>query len=312
MFIKTEIAKELKQEIFKQNLQKEINPFFDVGDMKSNVDDNINKMMVMWYTDEDIDVDKCRLVRTLSLDLLEVLTAEEQNRKPDLRGEFAYGLLLKQETAELKVRNALSSVSGESQEMFTLLRTLKEDSYIVGGFVRDTVTDRKANDIDICTSVSYDALKQLFNSAGWKTKDTGKQFLVLNVKHPKTSEAWEIAGLRKDKDNSKGEPGTIVEDAQRRDFGNSALYYSLKEERLLDPNGTGLAEALNNEIKFVGNAKDRLLEDPLRGWRFYKFIKRGWVPNSKSLKAVREQWKMVYEASNAERVRRELESIVGL
>jgi len=228
--------------------------------------------------------------------------------------EYGKELRQREYDAVNKVEKAIKNkLTPETHELINILKTkFVQDSFIVGGFVRDAIASRKSNDIDFCTSIPYNKLKTEFRKNGWGTKDTGKQFLVLNVTHPLTKENFEIAALRKDKDNNGAKVGTIEEDSQRRDFVNSCIYFSIKEEKLIDPSGMAIQDCQENRLRFMGKAKDRLNEDNLRGWRFYKFVSRGWEPDQKSLKAVRESWDSIYKNSNSERVRRELESIIAL
>ena len=112
--------------------------------------------------------------------------------------------------------------------------------------------------------------------------------------------------------DSVSEVCTIKEDSQKRDFTNSAVYYSLKTKELIDPNGVGIIDCLENRLHFIGNPKDRIREDPLRAVRTYKFIQRGWEATPKTLKATRENFAYALKEVSAERVRIELEKIVGL
>jgi tRNA nucleotidyltransferase/poly(A) polymerase len=215
--------------------------------------------------------------------------------------------------AENRVQHKVQSLNKETKQLINILKdAFEEDAFIVGGFVRDAIAGYESNDVDLCTSIPYSKLTEVFRDAGWETKDTGKQFLVLNVIHPISKENFEIAALRRDKDNSGAEVGTIEEDAQRRDFVNSCIYFSLKTSELIDPSGMAILDCQNNVLRFMGKPKDRLAEDELRGWRFYKFVARGWEPESKTLRAVRENWHSIYKNSNPERVRRELESMLGM
>lgn len=182
--------------------------------------------------------------------------------------------------------------------------------YIVGGFCRDSLADLKPNDVDFCTDIPYEDLSKGLAKLGYKVKETGKQFLIINAS--KGLERWEIAALRSDRNNEGAVRGDISEDSKRRDFTVSALYYDIRSGDVLDPNGDACIDCFNSTLKFIGNPKDRIKEDPIRGLRFYNFVKRGWSPDDKSLKAVRKKWDYIYKHSNQERVRREIEKMVGL
>ena len=96
------------------------------------------------------------------------------------------------------------------------------------------------------------------------------------------------------------------------DFTINAGYVRIADGRLFDPNGKFVDDLNANTLRFVGKAKDRLEEDNLRGWRFYRFLGIGFTPDKKSLKAVRESWNSIYINSNPERVRLEIEKMIGV
>jgi len=231
----------------------------------------------------------------------------------NFKSELGKSLYTRLKNSCKKIVHEIDSLKDSRLELLTILdEEFKEDSYIVGGFIRDIISNRESKDIDICTSVPYDVLASKFKELGWVTKETGKHFLVLLVIHPKTNEQFEIASLRKDKDNSGAKVGTITEDSERRDFVNSTLYWSLRNNELVDPSGEALEDCLANKLRFVGRAKDRILEDPLRVFRGYRFIQRGWVPDKRTLKALRENFNNALTNVNFERVRVEIEKMIGL
>ena len=245
-------------------------------------------------------------------DLFQVLTNDIDENSVFL-SSLANNTNHKVKIAEKKVKQSICTLSKESKELIDILKqNFDENSYIVGGFVRDAIADRKPNDVDFCTSISYAKLKEVFKKYNWETKDTGKQFLVLNVTHPFTKENFEIAALRSDKDNEGAKVGTIEEDAQRRDFVNSCIYFSLKEEKLIDPSGKAIKDCQENRLRFMGKAKDRIQEDPLRCFRAYRMISRGWEPEAKTLKAVRENFEFAINNVAPMRVQNEIEKMIGI
>lgn len=98
--------------------------------------------------------------------------------------------------AETKVFTAVKTLSEETIQLIDDMKSIDGSFYIVGGFVRDVIAGREPNDVDFCTDVNYDFLEKQLTEKGWYVKDTGKQFLVLNVS--KGNENFEIAALRKD------------------------------------------------------------------------------------------------------------------
>ena len=76
------------------------------------------------------------------------------------------------------------------------------------------------------------------------------------------------------------------------------MFYSLKNDKLIDPTRQGLKDFINKTIRFVGKPQDRLKEDRLRAFRFYRFVYKlkvfNFIPDNKSLKAVRESINVSY------------------
>ncbi len=64
--------------------------------------------------------------------------------------------------------------------------------------------------------------------------------------------------------------GTLREDAFRRDFTVNALYYDPHEEQILDYVG-GLEDIKRQRLRFIGDARQRLREDPVRLLRAIRF-----------------------------------------
>ena len=127
----------------------------------------------------------------------------------------------------------------------------------------------------------------------------------------------EIANFRKDGVTLDGrrpvevEIGTIEEDAVRRDFTINALYENPITGQILDPTGKGLSDIKSRTLRFVGKPKDRIREDYLRVFRFFRFLAcKNLQPDIKSIKACREMFNESYENTTPERVRLELERMI--
>jgi len=195
-----------------------------------------------------------------------------------------------------------------------ILTTHSKESYLVGGCVRDSLTGKVPKDYDFVTDIRYDDLERIFNEAGWGVSKTGQNFLVMNVS--KNGVQYEIANFRKDSVTSDGrrpdsvEVGTIDEDAQRRDFTVNAVYYKLDTGEFVDPTGRGLEDIQSRTLRFVGRAEDRIKEDYLRVFRFYRFLKKGFTAAKKDMRVVRTMFTEAYSNTCAERVREELEKMV--
>ena len=197
-----------------------------------------------------------------------------------------------------------------------ILTTYSNESYLVGGCVRDSLLGIKPKDFDIVTDIPYDKLDEIFTEAGWAVSRTGENFLVLNI--AKDGEQFEIANFRSDAKTSDGrrpefvEIGDINNDFLRRDFTINTLYNRMSNGELIDPTGKGLDDINTRTLRFVGKAEDRIHEDYLRIFRWARFVSNGWVPLKKDVKIFRTMFKEAYENTTAERVRMELEKIIKL
>lgn len=198
-------------------------------------------------------------------------------------------------------------------QVFMILDTHSKNNYLVGGSVRDYVLGKTAADYDFVTDVPMGQLEELFKEAGWKVNATGKAFLVLSIS--KDGEQYEVANFRKDGvylDGRRPESvtiGTIDEDARRRDFTINALYMRL-DGTIIDPLNQGLQDIEKKILRFIGKPEDRIKEDFLRVFRFYRFLSKGYRPDQKSLIACRTLFNEAYEKTTPERVRAELEKLI--
>lgn len=201
------------------------------------------------------------------------------------------------------------------KHIFYLLGKESKNNYLVGGCVRDSFLGVESKDYDIVTDVHMDISSPLFEANGFKVKECGEAFLVLNIS--KNGEQYEIANFRKEgvyldgRRPTEVEVGTIEEDAFRRDFTINALYENPLTGEILDPTGKGLSDVKNRTLRFIGNPKERIEEDALRVFRFYRFLAtKGLSADQKSLKACRQYFNEAYLNTTPERVRLELERLI--
>lgn len=192
-----------------------------------------------------------------------------------------------------------------------VLNSHSSNNFIVGGAVRDLILGKIPNDWDIVTDIPINMLIQLFTEGGFSVSLTGVSHLVLNVSLNHYN--IEISNFRRDKKcdgrHAEVEIGSIEDDAKRRDFTVNALYLNTLSNEIIDPNHQGLKDIEDRVIRFIGNPKDRIREDYIRVFRFYRFTSKGFKADSKSLKAVREMFNEAYLHSTPERVRLEVEKM---
>ena len=165
-----------------------------------------------------------------------------------------------------------------TQKVYDLLG---DQTYAVGGCVRNTLLNQPVADIDIATHLSPDEVVRRCKEANIKCVPTGIEHGTVTIV-PEKNTAMEVTAFRKDvaTDGRRAVvafASTLEEDAQRRDFTMNALYVARSGE-LLDP-VNGLQDIETRTIRFIGNAAQRIREDYLRILRFFRFF--AWYADPK-------------------------------
>lgn len=159
--------------------------------------------------------------------------------------------------------------------------------YIVGGAIRDILLELKPKDVDFATNLSYETLKTLFSE--YTPKETGKSFGVLRIRINNID--YEIAKFREDiygKEKKVSFVDDIKNDLARRDFTINAMAYNQKEGIIDLYNGQKDIE--NRIINFIGNAEERIIEDPLRVLRAFRFMSRlDFSLSENTIEAIKKQ-----------------------
>lgn len=161
----------------------------------------------------------------------------------------------------VKVMRALGAYEQPVQALF------------VGGCVRNTLMGRPVNDIDIATIHHPLHVIEKLKSAGIRYVPTGLDHGTVTAIVDGTT--FEITTLRKDIETD-GRHAVISfsedwgVDASRRDFTINTLLAS-PEGLIFDPTGSGLSDVEARRVTFVGNAAERVAEDYLRIFRFFRF-----------------------------------------
>ena len=159
--------------------------------------------------------------------------------------------------------------------------------YIVGGAIRDILLGLKPKDVDFATNLPYETLKTLFSE--YTPKETGKSFGVLRIRINDID--YEIAKFREDI-YGKEEKVTFVDeiknDLVRRDFTINAMAYH-ETEGLIDLYH-GPKDIEHTVINFVRNAEERIIEDPLRTLRAFRFMsKLNFSLSKNTIEAIKNQ-----------------------
>ena len=184
----------------------------------------------------------------------------------------------------------------------------KGKAWIVGGWVRESLSGQPETDMDIATTLLPNEVKQLFPlslmyGAGYGT-------VVVRLEGQEKN--WEVTTLRSEGGYGDGRRPDNVEfgdnieqDLSRRDFTINAMAYDSNWEPI-DPFG-GVADLENGILRSVGEASERLSEDGLRVMRAYRFLASEKVKSMDAdlRDAVRENISMLSQVSK-ERIGYEL------
>lgn len=147
--------------------------------------------------------------------------------------------------------------------------------YRVGGYVRDGLLNLKHNDIDYCVEAkSYDDMIDAI-------KLRGEDIVYMNpelqtAKTKQNNHQIDYVLCRKESDYidnhkpSKVTIGTLYDDLSRRDFTINSIAID-EDNNYIDYFG-GLNDINNRVIKCVGNTKEKLIEDPIRILRAFRFL----------------------------------------
>ena len=169
------------------------------------------------------------------------------------------------------------------------------ETYLIGGFVRDKILGRETKDADIvCVGDGIELAKEVakqFNPIPHVDyfKNFGTAHIRINYLSNNDSSQIppsggegafdiEFVGARKesyqsDSRNPEVEPGTIVDDQNRRDFTINALAISLNKNdfgKLIDP-FNGLKDLDNKIIQTPLEPSQTFSDDPLRMMRAIRF-----------------------------------------
>lgn len=181
------------------------------------------------------------------------------------------------------------SINNFNEVEIKILNKLNEcgKGYIVGGAIRNILLGLKPKDVDFATNLSYETLKKIFSE--YTPKETGKSFGVLRIRINNID--YEIAKFRKDiygKEEKVAFVDEIKNDLARRDFTINAIAYN-EVEGIVDLYN-GQKDIENKVINFIGNAEERIIEDPLRVLRAFRFMSRlDFSLSENTIEAIKKQ-----------------------
>jgi tRNA nucleotidyltransferase (CCA-adding enzyme) len=204
------------------------------------------------------------------------------------------------------------------KEALTILKELENnhfEAFLVGGFVRDLLLERKTHDIDCATNALPEQIESVFKQ--YKQSHVGKEHGTIGVK---INDFWiEITTYRVDHEtNDHRRPKTVVftpslhEDVNRRDFTMNALAINANLDIIDYVNGQEDIKA--KLIRCVGNPEIRFYEDSLRILRAIRFAcqlnfeideasleamhKHAYLLNALAVERIYQEFKLILEAKH--------------
>ena len=190
-------------------------------------------------------------------------------------------------------------VDRRAVEVVHTLKQAGSEAYIVGGAVRDLLLGLRPKDFDVATNATPEQVKGLFRRAFI----IGKRFRIVHVVHGRgrEHEVIEVSTFRAYLDNSAAgqvsgnektskaqqagmqhavdASGRVLrdnvwgpqdEDATRRDFTVTAMYYDPETQVVVDFH-KGIDDAKKRVLRMIGDPATRYREDPVRIIRAVRF-----------------------------------------
>ena len=194
---------------------------------------------------------------------------------------------------------------------------LGQDTYVVGGFVRDLLLRRESKDIDVVTighgiELARQVAAFLGNKVGVKEyKNFGTALVKSGDYH------IEFVGARKEsyRRNSRKpivENGSLKDDQDRRDFTINSMAFSLNDDNygeLIDPHN-GILALEHKEIKTPLEPGTTYSDDPLRMMRAIRFASQlHFDIEEQSYEAIRQNAHRI-DIVSKERIADELNKII--
>lgn len=191
------------------------------------------------------------------------------------------------------------------------LKAHHHEAYFIGGAVRDKLLGLPVKDVDIVTSARPEQVVDLFRDR--KVKEVGKAFGVVLV------DDIEVATYRHDRYDGLNHKAVkvsyakiLLEDVSRRDLTINTIAMDPITNEIVD-HFNGQKDLKDRIIRFVGNPKDRIKEDPNRILRACRFAaKIGGKVDPATMAALKETSGYIKEYVSPERISKEIMSAMKI
>ncbi len=157
--------------------------------------------------------------------------------------------------------------------LFSIFKNDNAEIRLVGGSIRDFLMDRTIGDIDSATTLEPDDIIELLEKNKIEYDDFAIRYGSI-IAYPNNKKI-QITSLREDI-NQLGRHTSVLytkdwkKDAARRDFTFNALY--LGADLKIYDYYNGQRDLKSKIIKFIGEVEDRIKEDYLRIYRYFRFL----------------------------------------
>ena len=171
--------------------------------------------------------------------------------------------------------NKINSLIGEEhiKTLFSIFKNQNAEIRLVGGSIRDLLMNREISDIDSATELEPNDVLDLLKKNNIEYDDFAIRYGTI-IAYP-NNQKIQITSLREDI-NQLGRHTSVLytkdwkKDAARRDFTFNALYFG--EDCKLYDYYNGQQDLKDKAIKFIGEIEDRIKEDYLRIYRYFRFL----------------------------------------
>ena len=157
--------------------------------------------------------------------------------------------------------------------LFSIFKNHNSEVRLVGGSIRDVLMNREIGDIDSATSLEPNDVLELLDKNNIEYDDFAIRYGSI-IAYPNNKKI-QITSLRKDI-NQLGRHTAVLftkdwkKDAARRDFTFNAIY--LGEDLKIYDYYNGQKDLQEKTIRFIGEIEDRIKEDYLRIYRYFRFL----------------------------------------
>ena len=188
--------------------------------------------------------------------------------------------------------------------------------YLVGGYVRDYILHGKiSSDVDLCAPILADELEKVAKEVGFSVVATYKKTGTVKLKYGE--QEFEYTTFRTEEYEKGGFhtpysvefTSDIVLDAKRRDFKINAIYYDIKNGKIVDVLG-GLHDLRHRKISTVIAPEDVFMHDGLRLLRLARFSAKHSLSIDKEMLKVAKKYNNLIVDIAPERIKDELNKML--